>query len=752
MEATQNLPIIPLKNVFSPLPGDVFKGSEFLPHQGFSLFLPLISSVRVCLCDAERHSAQRILASDRGTDDETFLLSESRDPFFSRSGGGFSESFDFIVNELDSFHKNQIATNLRFMLRPTFYPSPISCNAILQSRVFCECVRDDLKCRKIFTLQSAETDKSGKGGKYISSAALLCEKKQFTFPTPSPHNLFPIKALSSFPCFPASASLCPKGHISFSPTSVCRMSTCASTSAQNPPKQLHFPHLCPNGHLSFREKNFCSFTNENISTKAQTPPKQESTMVKGPRTLVLRLRGGGGIEVPIPEIFVPKIHFDLVELEGEAKELPRMTFSQLLQKIYIEDPSFSDLCPYAQIDTISNKFTTKVLEEFLKSFFSTLKLNTVTLVLIMKTQNIPRDPLAFLTRDTRPFVQISLPFLKSAHLNLQPGKPGVLVAVLYKEESTAPISRVYHKKGIVPALSGTNQVIGIETVVRVNDEETQHRQIFSQIFPGLGNEINSLIVCGKKVVAEYVLLRFIFFTKRENFSALSQLAEESWGREEKSFWIADINLLDSICGSSFDFFLLSGYLPDFLSSGTKKVIEISKLTTTKVLSIIPKNHSSLFIVTEKGTQDFCRLLLENSFKILVLSSKGAKEIPSSGLMVYPIPNSKDAACVMSPEELKKILEQLFQTKSVESRNKGFRVFCDKETLETWRSFEGFLSYQKVRMCKEREKEKDRSRWWGSLRGQEKDKINEKRRVSLLRVDSSQITHSIPATKRRRDDC
>ena len=97
---------------------------------------------------------------------------------------------------------------------------------------------------------------------------------------------------------------------------------------------------------------------------------------------------------------------------------------------------------------ISNKFSQKIVEEFVKAFFSFSE-NQVTLFFIIKTQNIPRNPIASLSRDTRPFVQIALPFLQSAHLNLQPGKPGVIVAVLSKIASHAPISQIYFQNGIV---------------------------------------------------------------------------------------------------------------------------------------------------------------------------------------------------------------------------------------------------------------------------------------------------------------
>ena len=182
------------------------------------------------------------------------------------------------------------------------------------------------------------------------------------------------------------------------------------------------------------------------------------------------------------------------------------------------------------------------------------------------------------------------------------------------------------------------------------------------------------------------------------------------------------------------------------------MLELSKSTTTKVLSLIPKNHSSMLVVSEKGSQDFSRLLLENSFQIKVLSSKGATTFLSHpALMVYPIPNSKDGKCAMKLEELKEILEKLLQTKKIEPRKKGFRIFCDPELLETWRNFEGFLNYQKIRMCKEKGKaeEMGRSLWWTSLRGQQKDAINEKRKAAFLRISYPQITLSLPAVKRRR---
>ena len=95
-----------------------------------------------------------------------------------------------------------------------------------------------------------------------------------------------------------------------------------------------------------------------------------------------------------------------------------------------------------------------------------MKGEQVTIVLLLKAQSIPRDPLPLLGRDVRPFLQISLPFLSSVHLNLQPGKPGVLVAVLSKVAVSEPISKVYFQNGIVQPLSGTSQIIGIETAIQ----------------------------------------------------------------------------------------------------------------------------------------------------------------------------------------------------------------------------------------------------------------------------------------------
>ena len=467
------------------------------------------------------------------------------------------------------------------------------------------------------------------------------------------------------------------------------------------------------------------------------------------KTLVLRLKGGGGIEVPIPEKFVPKIDFELVENQDQARERHGVTFLQLLQRISLDDKSFADPAFY-QIDMVTNKINQKVLEDFLKSFFTHQKGQNVTILLIFKTQNIPQNPLTLLRRDIRPFVQISLLYLTSVHLNLQPGKPGIVVAVLSKIQCLEPISQVYFKNGIVQPLSGTNHIVGVETTVLIKNGEPQHKQIFAELFSGLTNAIDTLIVCGKKAFSDFIFYRFIFFTKREKFSELCQLAEESWEREDRNFWVADINLLDTL-DSSFELFLISGASSNFIISGSKKVSGISKETSTKVLSIIPKNNSSLLIIKEKGVQgqDFITALIENSLRVTQLGLKGAREIQSNpGLMVYPIPNSKDGQCTMSLEELQGILKKLLQTDKAEQRQKGVRVFCDAETLATWRNFEGFLGYQKVRMCKEKEKESERMSWWTSLRGVQKDEINERRKAAFLRLMSPPATN-LPCVKRRR---
>ena len=173
-------------------------------------------------------------------------------------------------------------------------------------------------------------------------------------------------------------------------------------SKKQPPAGL--VHLCPNGHLSFNNKNFCSFTSNTLITpiiQKKEAFSQKTTSFQTQKTLVLRIRGGGGIEIPIPEKFVPKIDFDIVENQEQAKEPPRITFLQLLQKMSLQDPAFSD--SYGQIDMLSNNFTQKIVEEFLKTFFS-FSGNQVPLLLIVNTQNIPRNPIASLSRDTKPFV------------------------------------------------------------------------------------------------------------------------------------------------------------------------------------------------------------------------------------------------------------------------------------------------------------------------------------------------------------
>ena len=728
---------------------------EFLPNQGTFLSPPclnLFHLFRACLHACEtltnfevRNQCMTMLESSLHLAKKSLIWracelvpTETKDdPLISRNLT-FHHLYQMLFeNDIAPTHRQSDSATQRASFAQETLCRVLAKRLIFLSCVFCVSVYSDRNRQELGKIDAAEQKhvpvlqsvEKNNNGSLVGRADQLTESRS----SPAHH-------------------YCPNGHISFRPTTLCSLCPIPSEKRASPNPfvdqlrlPLYFHHHCPNGHISFSQKNFCCLAD------SQKPSPELILSPKPQTNLVLRIRGGGGIEVPISEIFVPKIHFDLVETEDQAKEPPRLTFFQLLQKINLADPSFSDIS-YAQIDTISNKFTTKNIEEFLKSFLFTFQSNQVTLLLILKTQNIPRNPVACLARDTRPFIQMSLPFLTSVHLNLQPGKPGVLVAVLSKATSPAPISQVYFNHGIVQPLSGTSQVIGIETVIRIKGKEAQHKQAFSETFPGMEKEIDNLIVCGKKVIAECLFLRFIFFTRRENFSSLLKRAEESWENAEKSFWIADINLLDSICDPSFDFFLASGYIPDFLPSGAKKVMEISKSTTTKVLSLIPKNHSSLIIVTEKGTQDFSRSLLENSFKVFVLSSKGAKEIRSnSGLMVYPIPNSKDGKNVMSPEELKGILEQLLQTKKVEARKNGFRIFCDPETLETWRNFEGFLSYQKVRMCKEKEKERERSSWWTSLRGPQKDEINEKRRVSFLRLASPPVLPSLPGAKRRRED-
>ena len=576
--------------------------------------------------------------------------------------------------------------------------------------------------------------------------------------------------MGSFPLI-----LCPNGHISFKSTNFCRFEdSCVTVTShcfrqiQSPLHQIqrsvfqeskktqkepvittNFPHHCPNGHISFSQTSFCRLTAPNQFKQEKGDLFEKFLFHPPQKTLVLRLKGGGGIEVPIPEKFVPKIDFELVENQDQARERHGVTFLQLLQRISLDDPSFTDPVFY-QIDLVTNKINKKILEEFLKSFFTHQKGQHVTILLIFKTQNIPQNPLALLRRDIRPFVQISLLYLTSVHLNLQPGKPGIVVAVLSKIQCLEPISQVYFKNGIVQPLSGTNHIVGVETTVLIKNGEPQHKQIFAELFSGLTKAIDTLIVCGKKAFSDFILYRFIFFTKREKFSELCQLAEESWEREDRNFWVADINLLDTL-DSSFELFLISGASSNFIILGSKKVSGISKETSTKVLSIIPKNNSSLLIVKEKGVQgqDFITSLIENSLRVTQLGLKGAREIQSNpGLMVYPIPNSKDGQCTMSLEELQGIIKKLLQTDKAEQRQKGVRVFCDAETLATWRNFEGFLGYQKVRMCKEKEKESERMSWWTSLRGLQKDDINERRKAAFLRLMSPTSTN-IPCVKRRR---
>ncbi len=480
--------------------------------------------------------------------------------------------------------------------------------------------------------------------------------------------------------------------------------------------------------------------------------------------------------------------------ESEADRTPEnLLFSEFLQMIqtrqedkeefYLIDMTATKNCDGGNEISNAKKISSQSLHKFLSAYFQETKDRGTRLLILINTFSVPRDPLATLTKDMRPFVQIFLPFLQSAHVCIEPGEPCTISCVIGKAFSFHPILEIFYHGGLVPPLSGTRTCAFVEVGVLMSNNELQHKEICRVVLETRDHEEETTIPLGKWNIMTFTLYHFIFRTTRENLNTLTKKAILSWQEHDEIFWVGDIDVLDKVKDENMKFFVLT---PDFSpalpqpestivssssppssfpqSSSSRNIIpqivEISKKsltvaqeTATSVFALVPKKPTSL-ILALKGTQNsfsefFTSLQKECPHRLHLLTTRGRREITPdfrNALMVYPIGPS---FCL---QEMQQIIEKLLQAPKTEVRQKGIRVFCDPATTDTWRTFQGFLQGQRVRIRKEREKEADGFSWWGSLKESEKQQINDRRSIAFATFPAEIRPQALPlAGKRPRKD-
>ncbi len=488
---------------------------------------------------------------------------------------------------------------------------------------------------------------------------------------------------------------------------------------------------------------------------------------------------------------MPQITAELWEKEADRTpgDLLFSEFLQIIQtsqenkeEFYLIDTTAED---ENQQEKNSKKISPPALQKFLFSYFQETKGNNTRLLILINTFSVPRDPLATLTKDTRPWVQTFLPFLRSAHMYIEPGEPCTMSCVICKSFSFPPISEIFYRGGLTPPLSGTRTCSFVEVVVLMRHNDRRHNDICRAVLEARDDEEdNMMIPLGKWSLMAFTLYHFILRTTRENFSTLTKKAITSWQGNDEIFWVADIDVLDKVTDENLKFFLLT---PDFSSAPpqlelatvssssppssvpqqsstdknlpqivtlSKKSLSLAQETSTPIFGLIPKRPASLILVIKGIQQSFSELFTtlqkECPHTLKLMTTRGWQEITPNfrnALMVYPAGKQR-----FGLQELQPTIEKLLQSPKTEVRQKGIRVFCDPAITDTWRTFQGFLQGQKIRISKEREKEGESRSWWSSLKETEKQQINDRRAIAFATLPFETRTQALPlAGKRPRKD-
>ncbi len=478
------------------------------------------------------------------------------------------------------------------------------------------------------------------------------------------------------------------------------------------------------------------------------PKKEKETL----QHLVLRLRGG---KITLSRRLLPKIDFFLTFTENITETtFPISTFIEHLsasKELPKENPTL--------LLDLTAGFETKVILNFFENFKKSENGLSATIVVALSALNVPRDPLAILRRDTRPFVLSFKPFVKQAvlHLSNDSSTSAFVLYFLSRTNPSPPTKKIMVNRGYTPTLIGGGKRVFLEAVFLSREEAKQHIDICREIlFPLIEEETaETTIPLNKKVLADCTLFRFLFACKKENFEVLKEKSKKSFTSE--AFWLAPICLLDTQ-EEAVEFFRVFLKEPTPIPSASlllqlsSLVEQAAKETSTAILATIPTDQFSLLLAVKRPPSEFFSSLLLN-LQVQKLTTNGAQLLPGSSLMVYPIPNRSGGKNSMTLEELKSTIQPMFIGSEIEKREKGLRIKCNQGTLETWRNFVGYIFHQKIRINKERENETERRLWWESLTEEKVRQINFTREhlLSLLEKDQISLFSSSSSFKRPRPD-
>ncbi len=455
--------------------------------------------------------------------------------------------------------------------------------------------------------------------------------------------------------------------------------------------------------------------------------------------LVLRLRGG---KTQVPKDLIPRIDFVLSEKGPSDGVLDLLQLQTLFQT---NDPSLRDADHFLLIDMTRDEISKKSLSSFLECFAQSEVGKNLTLIYAMRTLNIARDPKIILKLDTSHHLNLLKPFTHSANLHLSP-KSAFLVCTASKNQRGIFSSKIFYEKGITtrPTDGGNKVLVEITTIT---DQGKNHLEAFRELFSSQSH-VQGVIPCGKAQLEQKAMLKWLSVCEKSKILELKSRSKESI-KKTNPLWISEMHLFES-SEKDFDFLSLSFFekkpkneVTLLLSEAALKAADEKQ---TRIYALTPSDPVSLLVIVDKNSFPFYSSLALSDIRIKILTQTGAQDITRSqknALVVYPV--SAKEALPLSLEELLPLLRTIFRQEKIEIRRKGLRVHCSPETLNTWRTFEGFISFQKVRMCKENENAEQRKSWWGGLREEERALVNEQRMRALSRFEEE----SEPKVKKRK---
>ncbi len=461
-------------------------------------------------------------------------------------------------------------------------------------------------------------------------------------------------------------------------------------------------------------------TVQNVAHEVALKQTRETT-----EHLVQRLRGGGSIK--IPKKLLPKIDFEVC-LPGISSppqpNIESILFSELKEKLSTNQKIDSREDLHVLLD-LSDKFDAQPIAELFEIFSSSESANSLTFLIALKTSNVPRDPFAILRRDTRAFVNSFKPFVSSAFLHLADGpKIPSFIVYLVSKKPHFPQKQILLDNGLAPPISGGLQRTVVETVALVQEISLNYREVCKRLVPPTDKEApETAIGISKITLADCAFVRFYFACRNEDLEVLQKAATESQTTAECVFWTTPVSTIDTQ-NDLTNLLRVSNPTNTHMKLPTLStaILKAAEETNTQTLALLPHDAVSMLALVKKNANEFISKLCSDCFLIQKLETKRSTTVSGNALMIYPVPN-QGAQNSMSLQELKEIITPIFHNSTIEVRQKALRVHCPQQLLQVWRNFRGHILYQKVRMCKEKENDDQRKKWWNSLSKEEVQQIN-----------------------------